>query len=256
MSGTLRYAIIYKPKQRINWTMSLSGATNRAEYRKIGAKLSQYNRENMTKTFTRYRDGGSPTAIYAVRSAGIDPASGKEIFITAGGSYTFSHNYDDEVVVGDTRPDIEGVFGNTFYWKGFSASVHVRYSLGGKAFNTTLYQKVENLSATALQNNQDKRALYDRWQQPGDIAQFKGIREHYSSNPMSSRFVQNNDYITLESVRIGYELPYKWVRYIGAQGMTINAYMNEIARWATIKDERGTSYPFARSMSVAVGLNF
>ena len=113
MSGTLRYAIIYKPKQRINWTMSLSGATNRAEYRKIGAKLSQYNRENMTKTFTRYRDGGSPTAIYAVRSAGIDPASGKEIFITAGGSYTFSHNYDDEVVVGDTRPDIEGVFGNT-----------------------------------------------------------------------------------------------------------------------------------------------
>ncbi|MDE6205940.1 MAG: TonB-dependent receptor, partial [Duncaniella sp.] len=131
ISGTLRYAIIYKPKQRINWTMSLSGATNRAEYRKIGAKLDQYNRENLTKNLTRYRDGGSPTAIYAVRSAGIDPATGKEIFITASGSYTFSHSYNDEVVVGDTRPDIEGVFGNTFYWKGFSASIHMRYSLGG-----------------------------------------------------------------------------------------------------------------------------
>ena len=256
ISGTIRYAIIYKPKQRINWTMSLSGATNKAEYRKIGAKLDQYNRDNLTKNLTRYRDGGSPTAIYAVRSAGIDPATGKEIFITADGSYTFSHSYDDEVVVGDTRPDIEGVFGNTFYWKGFSASIYLRYSLGGKAFNSTLYEKVENISSSALQYNQDRRALYDRWQNPGDIAQFKGIREYLASNPMSSRFVQNNDYLTIESVRIGYELPYKWMKVIGAQGMSINAYMNDIARWSTIKEERGTSYPFARSVTVALGLNF
>ena len=132
----------------------------------------------------------------------------------------------------------------------------MRYSLGGKAFNTTLYQKVENISASGLQYNQDKRALYDRWQKPGDIAQFKGIREYYAVNPMSSRFVQDNDYLTIESVRVGYELPYKWTRFIGAQGMTVNAYMNEIARWSTIKDERGTSYPFARSMTLAVGINF
>ena len=73
---------------------------------------------------------------------------------------------------------------------------------------------------------------------------------------MSSRFVQNNDYLTIESVRIGYELPYKWMKVIGAQGMSINAYMNDIARWSTIKEERGTSYPFARSVTVALGLNF
>ena len=160
------------------------------------------------------------------------------------------------MVVGDTRPDIEGVFGNTFYWKGFSASIYLRYSLGGKAFNSTLYEKVENISSSALQYNQDRRALYDRWQNPGDIAQFKGIREYLASNPMSSRFVQNNDYLTIESVRIGYELPYKWMKVIGAQGMSINAYMNDIARWSTIKEERGTSYPFARSVTVALGLNF
>ncbi|MDE6370862.1 MAG: SusC/RagA family TonB-linked outer membrane protein, partial [Duncaniella sp.] len=215
-----------------------------------------YNRDNLTKNLTRYYDGGSPTAIWAVRSAGIDPATGKEIFITASGAYTFVHSYSDEVVVGDTRPDIEGVYGNTFYWKGFSASIHMRYSLGSKAFNTTLYQKVENISASGLTSNQDRRALYDRWQQPGDIAQFKGIREYSTSNPMSSRFVQDNDYLTIESVRVGYELPYQWTRRFGVQGITVNAYMNDIARWSTIKDERGTSYPFARSMTVALGVNF
>lgn len=256
ISGTIRYSIIYKPRQRINWTMSLTGATNRAEYRKIGAKLDQYNRENLSKNLTRYRDGGSPTAIWAVRSAGIDPATGKEIFITASGAYTFTHSYNDEVVVGDTRPKIEGVYGNTFYWKGFSASIYMRYSLGSKAFNTTLYQKVENISASGLIYNQDKRALYDRWQKPGDIAQFKGIREYTASNPMSSRFVQKNDYLTIESVRVAYELPYRWMNSIGFQGATVSAYMNDIARWSTIKDERGTSYPFARSVTFAVGINF
>ena len=254
-SGTVRYAILYNPSNSLNWTMSVSFSHNSSEYRKIGDKLNQFNRENLSKSLTRYYDGGSPTALWAVRSAGIDPATGQEIFITKDGAYTFKHSYADEVVVGDTRPDLEGVIGNTLYWKGFSASVYCRYSLGGKAFNSTLYNKVESISRTDLSSNQDKRALYDRWQKPGDIAQFKGIRET-SSTPMSSRFVQDNDYFTIESVHVGWELPTRWMETIGFQGISLSAYMNDIARWSKIKDERGTSYPFSRSVSFAVGINF
>ncbi|WP_303742783.1 hypothetical protein [uncultured Duncaniella sp.] len=254
-SGTVRYAILYNPSNSLNWTMSVSFSHNSSEYRKIGDKLNQFNRENLSKSLTRYYDGGSPTALWAVRSAGIDPATGQEIFITKDGAYTFKHSYADEVVVGDTRPDLEGVIGNTLYWKGFSASVYCRYSLGGKAFNSTLYNKVESISRTDLSSNQDKRALYDHWQKPGDIAQFKGIRET-SSTPMSSRFVQDNDYFTIESVHVGWELPTRWMETIGFQGISLSAYMNDIARWSKIKDERGTSYPFSRSVSFAVGINF
>lgn len=256
VNGTVRYAIIYIPKERINWTMTLSAGHNRSEYRKIGTKLDQFNKANLTKNLTRYYDGGSPTAIWAVRSAGIDPATGREIFITKDGRYTFVHNYEDEVVIGDTRPTVEGVWGNTIYWKGFSASAHIRYSQGGYAFNSTLYYKVENISSYGLTQNQDRRALYDRWQKPGDVAQFKGIREYTRNNPMSSRFVQKNDFIALESLRIGYELPWSWSKAIGVEGLNFSAYMNDIARWATIKDERGTSYPFARSVTFSLGVNF
>ncbi len=73
---------------------------------------------------------------------------------------------------------------------------------------------------------------------------------------MSDRFVQKNNYLTIESVRIGWEIPYRWMNRIGFQGATISAYMNDIARWSTMKDERGTSYPFARSVTFAVGVNF
>ena len=254
-NGTIRYSFIYRPKERMNWTTSLSFSHVRSHYENIGSTLAQYNNENLTKNMTRYYDGGSPSALWAVRSAGIDPATGKEIFITKSGNYTFSHSYDDEVEVGDTRPDVEGVFGNVFYYKGFSASIYMRYSLGGNTFLSTLYDKVENISSSALAKNQDRRALYDRWQKPGDIAKFKGI-SRTESTPMSSRFVSVNNYLTIESIRLSYELPYTLMKKMGIQGMTFSAYMNDIARWATVKEERGTSYPFSRSISMALSLNF
>ena len=255
LNGTLKYAITYRPKERINWTASLSFRHLKTYYDKIGSKLDQYNNENISKNLTRYYDGGSPTALWAERSAGIDPATGKEIFVTKDGKNQFYYNYAEEVEVGDTRPTLEGVFGNTFFWKGFSCSVYMRYSFGAEAFNSTVYQKVENISYSGISYNQDKRALYDRWKNPGDMAKFKGISLS-ETTPMSSRFVQDNDYLTLESVRLSYEFPEKWMWRIGFSGMTLSAYMNDIARWSTMKEERGISYPFARSVSFALSFNF
>ena len=203
----------------------------------------------------RYYDGGSPTALYAVRSEGIDPATGREIFLTASGKRTFTHSYNDEVLVGDTNPDMEGTINSSLYWKGFSCSFYLRYSWGADQFNSTLYNKVENISEEGLKVNQDKRALYDRWQKPGDIAQFKGISlTEYT--PMSSRFVQKNNYIELESVRVSYEFQQKWMSKVGISGLILSAYMNDICRFSSIEDERGISYPFARSVSLSLTVNF
>ena len=254
MDGTLRYSIFYKPKERINWTTSLSFRTGKGYYDKVGEALEAFNEENIGNSLSRYYDGGSPTALWAVRSAGIDPATGREIFITDEGEYTYDHDYDYEVEVGDTRPTVEGVFGNVLYYKGLSVSVQFRYSYGAQAFNSTLWSKVENISEAGLSENQDKRALYDRWQKPGDYAKFKGITLT-ESTPISSRFVMDNNYISLESVRIGYEFNRKWMERIGFSGMTVNAYMSDIWRTSTIKQERGIDYPFARTISFSLGFN-
>lgn len=255
IDGRIQYSILYNPKQRINWTVSATFSHDKSEYRDIGSTLSQYNNENLTKNLTRYYDGGSPTALWTVRSAGIDPATGKEIFITPSGEYTFNHSYDYEVVVGDTTPKLRGYLGSSFMYKGLSVGVNFEYRFGGYALNSTLYNKIENITRSGLLQNQDKRALYDRWQKPGDEAQFKGIRETTTINPITSRFVQKDDMIRLASVSLNYQVPTEWVNKIGLQGMTLAAYMNDIARWSTIKDERGTSYPFSRSISFSIGFN-
>lgn len=254
INGSLRYAFIYKPQDRINWTTSFSFRWGKGYYDKIGKKLDQTNRENLKNSLVRYYDGASNSALWSVRSAGIDPATGREIFLTKEGRYTYDYDYENEIEVGDSRPKLEGVFGNVLYYKGFSCSIQLRYSWGADAFNSTLYNKVENISQDGLKNNQDRRALYDRWEKPGDRAKFKGI-SLTDYTPISSRFVMKNNYISLESVRIGYDLPRHWMKAIGISGMNLSGYMNQILRVSSIEDERGIDYPFARSVSFALSIN-
>ena len=91
-------------EDRLNWSLSLNGRHQKQNYRNIGASLELLNDELKSTSLTRYRDGGSPTDIWAVRSAGIDPMTGKEIYIKKDGSYTFDYDINDEMVVGNTEP--------------------------------------------------------------------------------------------------------------------------------------------------------
>ena len=71
LETTLRVMPIHNPRKGISWTISLNARTYKSRYARIGNSLSSLNKEgqaSVTST-TRYYDGGSPTAIWAVRSA-------------------------------------------------------------------------------------------------------------------------------------------------------------------------------------------
>lgn len=255
-TGQATYYIIRQIKNRLWWNVRGTLRTGKTELSGIGNQLESFNskeREGDNRSTKRYYDGASTDDIWVVRSAGIDPATGREIFIKKNGELTYDFSYDDEVIVGNSRPTIEGVLGTSFSWKGLSVSADFRYRVGGYSFNSVLFNKVENISTSSLIYNQDKRALYDRWQKPGDQAQFKDIANSVST-PMSSRFVQRDNSWSLESLRIGYEFSPELAHRFGMSSIRFNAYMNDIFRLTTIKQERGTSYPYARSVSFALSL--
>lgn len=249
------YIIIRKPD--MNWTVNANLRHIRTTYYNIGDLLEKYNEQGRTnQTLTRYYDGASNTALYAVRSAGIDPMTGNEIFIRKDGSYTFKWDSADEVICGDSTPDVEGAFGTSFYWKGFSVNAIFSYRYGGQAFLSTLFNKVENISDVQVKYNQDKRALYDRWQKPGDIAKFKRIDDTSTTN-MSSRFIADDNTLELSTVSVGYETTAgKWLQSIGASSFNVRIYGNSLFRLSTIKEERGIDYPFSRRISASVGIRF
>lgn len=253
-SGTVMVNAIKRDDMRLNFNLSFNHSET--QYKNIGNKLQAMNEAaSNNNSYRRYYDGGSPDDIWAVRSAGIDPATGQEIFIKKDGTYTFQYDKNDEVVVGSTADKLQGVVGVSFYYKQFSASANLRYRLGAQVFASTLYNKVENLSEDLMYYNVDRRALYDRWKQPGDIARFKAIN-NFESTPMSSRFVMDENVLTGESFSVGYETAAKWIRALGAKGASVRVYMNDIFRLASFKEERGTEYPFSRSVSLSFDIRF
>lgn len=244
------YYIIRNLKERFTWSVRGMLRHENIKLDEIDGHMDELNAYGKGKNTKRYYNGADPDAIWAVRSAGIDPSNGKELFIKKDGSYSYDFSTDDEVIVGCARSKIEGSFGSNFTYKGFSFGLTFGYKLGGKAFNSALYEKVENISGNQLNKNQDKRALYDRWQKPGDYAQFKNIASSVST-PMSSRFVQKNNSLTLQSLQVGYDF-YKFAPSLGVESLRLSAYANELFWLTTIKQERGTAYPFARSFTFSL----
>ena len=255
LTASVSYYIFQNFEERFSWMVRANVRTQKTRINKIGNKLSTLNASGKGENTVRYYDGADPDDIWAVRSAGIDPSNGKELFYAKDGSYTYDFSYDDEVICGNTRPDVEGVIGSSLNWKGFSVSLNFRYQMGADVFNEALYNKVENISRSDLNKNQDKRALYERWQEVGDIVHFKDIASA-ASTPMSSRFVQTENVLTLESLYLGYEFYNGWIEKLGLSSLKLQFSMRDVFRASTIRSERGISYPFARSMEAGLSFNF
>lgn len=246
------YHIFRNYEKRLLWSVRATGRTQKTKIDKIGHNLDSYNNNGLGSHTTRYFDGADPDDIWAVKSGGIDPATGKEIFFTKEGTPTYDFSYDNEVVCGNTRPDLEGVLGTSFTYKGLTVSLNFRYQLGADVLNTAVINKVENID---YYYNQDRRALYQRWQKPGDVVQFKNIRD-VNSSPLSSRFVQTENVLSLESAHVEYEFVDGWVRKCGLSSMKAFVSMRDAFRLSTIRSERGTEYPFARTLEVGLSINF
>ncbi len=255
--ATFKISPVYRPYEGINWNISLNATSSKSKYVNIGNAFSSLNESGKSSLVgtTRYYDGGSPTAIWAVRSAGIDPATGRELFIRKDGTYSFTYDADDEVVVGDTQPKLEGLIGTTFYYKGFSVGCYLRYRFGGQIFNSSVFQKVENIGTEEVYLNQDRRALYERWSENNREAYYKGI-SMVQTTDKSSRFVMDENTLTGESFNLGYEFPVHITRKMRISAMSLQFTMNDIFRASTVKVERGIDYPFARSFQFSLGITF
>ena len=254
-SMTIRYDVLRTNDWR--WTLTANMLNTKTKYAKIGDMLDKWNEEGRTnQTLVRYYDGASTTALWAVQSAGIDPMTGNEVFIRKDGSYTFEWDNKEEVVCGDTTPDVDGMIGSTLRYKGWGLGMNFRYRWGGQIVLNTLLNKVENISETSLKYNQDARALHDRWQKPGDVAKFKRIDDTTPTN-VSSRFIEDDNTFECKSIYVSYETTTaQWMKNLGLSSLNFRIYMNDLFRISTVKEERGLTYPFQRSVSASIGLRF
>lgn len=140
------YRIIYKPGSRDNWSVGLKTFNVNRRVDRVSDNIKQLNRRNesvrSSTPVTIYAEGESLTSIWAVRSYGIDPSTGLEIFRNADGTYTNTYDPLQKVVVGNTQADIEGSISSNLEIKGVGMNVYLRFRFGGQAYNQTLIDRV------------------------------------------------------------------------------------------------------------------
>lgn len=265
---TLRIMPYNNVHQQLNFNFVVNGSHNANKIEKISNAMRSRNQEMMqpdannpnklSRPLPRYEEGYSQSMIWAVRSLGIDPITGREIFLTRNGDRTSVWNAVDMVPVGDTEPDLIGTLSANLNWKGLSVSLAARYQFGGQMYNRTLVDKVENAD---LRYNADKRAFTDRWMKPGDVVAFKSVSQEVngSQTNSSTRFLMKDDQLVLNTVNVQYRFERRYnpfIKRLGLSSASVGLYLEDLFHLTTIKVERGIQYPMARRVSMSINLTF
>lgn len=259
------------PRERAYFTITTAISRNKNKITGVSAAMQNYNDKQdevassvfYNKPVQKYYDGVSLDAIWAVRSLGIDPANGQEIYLDKKGNRTYTYRVSDQVVCGDKLPDFQGTAGFMFSYKGIELNATFRFQYGAQMYNQTLVDKVENAS---LKGNVDKRVYDGRWRNPGDLKPYKTLGNRWvaeeneykdEKTQATSRFVQDRNELSLSSLRVGYDFwKHNFIKKVAMERLRIEFYMNDVFMLSSIKTERGTAYPFARSFNFAVQATF
>lgn len=265
---SLGYQIFSQDKGKTYLNVFVTGLHNKNKIKEISKAFKSYNDKQdaeveaggkiYNKPYSRYYEGQSLTAIWAMKSLGIDPVTGKELFLDKNGKVTDIWSADNLIIAGDTEPDLSGSVGVNMGYKGFTLSLSCSYKFGGQMYNSTLVERVENIDGYS---NLDRRIL-DSWQEPGDRAIYKKPQVSSSVNSITytkptTRFVQDDNELYFSSMSLGYDVQSKkLLSKMGMERLRFTFYTNELLRISSVRTERGTDYPFARNFSFSLQTTF
>jgi TonB-linked SusC/RagA family outer membrane protein len=187
--------------------------------------------------------------IYAIPTAGVDPASGRRIFINSAGRRVLYQQvppagrlqweYEDGtkanavtttadgVIYRKTNPGAYGGFINTFHYKSFDVDVLITYQFGGYMY----YGTQGTLMDGRFANNATK--ILARWQKPGDITDIPRVQDGDFTSwgyslPITAN-VYSSDYIRLKNLTVSYNLPASFIQKMQISGIKVYASGQNLA---------------------------
>ncbi|MBR5350942.1 MAG: SusC/RagA family TonB-linked outer membrane protein [Prevotella sp.] len=268
-----RAVLLKSNTHQLHWSVFGSMIHNKNKLLKISNALRAYNDtqdaaitdgkkgDHVSVPKVRFVEGESINSIWVNESLGIDPLTGRELFLTKDGRKVSDWSAKNYVIGGCTDPKVEGTFGTLFSWKGLQLSATFRYRMGGQMYNQTLVDKVQDIDP---RYNADARALTARWQKPGDIVRFAafardpvvGVLDPKIATRPTSRFIEDYNYLEMSTLNLSYEFDNKNLKRYGIQRLKLLFYMNDVFHTSTVKIERGTNYPYARNFSLGLQARF
>ena len=209
--------------------------------------------------------GKSSTAIWGYDFAGVDPATGRELYnvgdITVDNA-TFKSKYQEvkyREIIGDTQPDYYGGLNNHFtFFKRLNLRINMSYKIGAEKFvDDDKIDKYNILKSSNIGVN----AYYQAWRQAGDITGYGAITGRgVVSN--SSKYLYSTSHIKLQRISLSYSVPLRKSSYF--KTLTLNATGSNLYYWFFQKSPEGQNgikeyyktYPEMRSFTFGINTSF
>ena len=238
------------------WQLGANVTHNKNKILKISDALKRENEINnelnTIAPLPQFQEGESTTALKVVQSMGIDPATGKEVYVKLNGDKTFEYDPNDKIVVGDRLPKALGTMFSNVSYKRFTLSAYFGYRFGGYIYNQTRATKIEGSDP---RYNADIRVFEDRWKNPGDIAFYKDIAD-MSTPYHTTRFVEKENTFTMSRLNLTYDAPQSLIKDLKITKLAVGVSMNDLFRISSVEMERGTDYLFSRGFDINLNIMF
>ena len=197
---------------------------------------------------------------YAVRWAGVDPATGAPRYLDKNGKVTTTYSSDDAVPLKATwDPPYKGGVSLSVTYKRLAVSTLFSFIQGMSRLHFPyLYSHSADPNYRVYNQSADMLQI---WQHPGDRTDFQGAAY---TRQINSSDVRSSDYVKLRNLSVNYTLPVgpsmgKYVRAIKvfAQGQNLFSWM----KWKGFDPEDANDiaqyeYPMPRTVTAGVNVSF
>lgn len=180
-------------------------------YNEITELFGGRDEYTVANTGISYQKGYPYGEFFYVRSAGVDPADGMQMWYDLDGNKTknFSDNY--AVMTGKQRyAPWSGGVQLSFQYKGLYVGADFSWVAGKWTINNDRYFLTNPLFTTDNMNGITD--LFDIWMEPGDITDIPSIN---STRQFDDTLLENASFLRLKNLQISYSFPQKWMDRTG-----------------------------------------
>lgn len=227
------------------WEMALTAnLLNRPDFRwSVTLQASTFKNEitSLPDPFVddqqRWEEGRSRFDFYLLRTAGVDPDTGAQLFLQyeldedgnsvpvfdGNGEIATTTDWQDtqRAYTGDSAiPDLLGSISNSLSYKGFSLDFLINYGIGGKVLDFG-YAAMMHSGNFGSSYHPD---ILNAWKQPGDITNVPRLE---AGNPNlvrteSERFLTDASFWSLRNVNLGYTFDNKIANQLGLDRLRVS----------------------------------
>lgn len=260
---TFSYDILNSPD--LFWNVSLMGST---VHNKVVSLTG--NGEDINNGVYLIREGETVNTFYMARSAGVDPATGEQLYWAYMKDQDGKRIDGSEYVTNDATvassckwlcgsriPTIYGSLSSSLHIKGVDLSALFTYSLGGKIYDSSYRSLMEPSFVGQTYHVNSLRA----WTEAGQITDVPKVTTT-ATTVINDRFLINASYFSVKSVSAGYTFKSTGLEKYHIRSLRLYASGDNLLMFSALKGLNpqssftgSTSYTYTPNRTVSLGVD-